>query len=367
MKKLLILILCVLFCLPLFSCNNTQDNPNTKNTDTKINSKYIFAVNSNTLLKYNVEDGSKSYACPDPLCTHDNDKCVFYGIQDAITVTADRVYFTKYKSFTTRSIWYYDISSEKTEKIYDEDTDIMGIYEIEGNIYFNSMFYIKDKDDEEDIKIEYSLFRYNKDSNTVDKLDDGTLDENVAFRCINNGRIIWKGNESNKCFSTDYNFKNRKDEKVDDGLKKGEWACICKTRYDNDTLLFDASRKNISTGEIETLIENATDIRMLDKGILYLPRSSKPISLGYDTATNKEVFYSKSNELHLISLTDKSDTVLCTLPIDCYIDWLFGISGSVGDYIGVRLRKYNNESDGIEYLDNILIINIVTGDYVITK
>ncbi|MEA4832304.1 MAG: hypothetical protein VB118_06780 [Oscillospiraceae bacterium] len=104
MKKLLILILCVLFCLPLFSCNNTQDNPNTKNTDTKINSKYIFAVHSKTLLKYNVEDGSKSYACPDPLCTHDNAKCVFYGIQDAITVTADRVYYKNEKLHSSQPL-----------------------------------------------------------------------------------------------------------------------------------------------------------------------------------------------------------------------------------------------------------------------
>ncbi|MEA4832303.1 MAG: hypothetical protein VB118_06775 [Oscillospiraceae bacterium] len=274
------------------------------------------------------------------------------------------------KSFTAASLWYYDINSEKTEKIFDEDTDIMGIYEIEGNIYFNSMTYIKDKDDEEDIEIEYSLFRYNKDLNTVDKLDDGALDENVTFHYINNGRIIWKGSESNKCFSTDYNFKNRKDEKVDNGLKKGEWEYTCRMRYDNNTLLYDALRKNISTGEIETLIKNATDIRMLDEGILYLPLSPNPISIGHDVTTNKEIKYSKSNELHLLSLTDKSDTILCTLPKDCYINSLSGWnenSYSVGDHIGVRLYKINNENGGIEYLDNILIINTVTGDYVITK
>ncbi|MPM59270.1 hypothetical protein SDC9_106110 [bioreactor metagenome] len=153
-------------------------------------------------------------------------------------------------------------------------------------------------------------------------------------------------------------------------MKKWGWEYICKTRYDNNTLLFDASRKNINTGEIETLIENATDIRMLDEGILYLPLSSNPISLGHDVTTNKEITYTKSNELHLLSLTDKSDTILCTLPKDCYVCSLARgnvNSFSVGNYIGLRLYKINNENGGIEYQDNILIINIITGDYVITK
>ncbi|MPM79533.1 hypothetical protein SDC9_126571 [bioreactor metagenome] len=289
-----------------------------------------------------------------------------------ITVTADRVYFTKYKSFTQNSLWYYDIESEKAEKIFDKDTDVRGIYEIEGNIYFNSMTYIKNKDDEEDIKIEYRLFRYNKGTNTVEKLDDDSLDENVSFRSLSNGRVIWFGENSYKYFSTDLDFKNRKEEKDPPSLINEGWKYIFQTEYDKnaESVLYSVSRKNIKTGEIEDLVTDVVDFRLLDEGILYLPLSSNPILLGHDPMTNKEVTYSKSNELHLLSLADKRDTVLCTLPIDCHVYMLAGLdvnSCSVGNYIGATLYKYNNENGGIEDLDNILIINTVTGDYVITK
>ena len=115
---------------PLVSCKK-PDEVSKHNYDDigNIPGDYIFNTTASRyrsqndgarLLKYNVHSGEWSYVCNDPFCTHDSDKCFFYGGPAAsFTYIGNNIYFVKMNETKGKyGIYAYNVSENTGSYIY---------------------------------------------------------------------------------------------------------------------------------------------------------------------------------------------------------------------------------------------------------
>ena len=131
MKRIISILLCISMVLfPLVSCKK-PDEVSKHNYDDigNIPGDYIFNTTASRyrsqndgarLLKYNVHSGEWSYVCNDPFCTHDSDKCFFYGGPAAsFTYIGNNIYFVKMNETKGKyGIYAYNVSENTGSYIY---------------------------------------------------------------------------------------------------------------------------------------------------------------------------------------------------------------------------------------------------------
>ena len=99
MKRIISLFLITLTLLSALGCNNDPAN-SSKEDENKIdlNSLYEFFIDREDplywqLKKYNIQTGTTSPVCTDPVCEHKDD--CFFSECKLYTVSGDSVYFVK--------------------------------------------------------------------------------------------------------------------------------------------------------------------------------------------------------------------------------------------------------------------------------
>ena len=138
MKRIICVILALIFVLALFACDKSggggettdetapevpADEPKTCNYG-KIWKDYVVLSDGNdgTLIKYNIHNGEMSYLCPDPFCDHQNDNCQFGGVgvlADDYDFIENIVYYANDEKGTGQTCLYsFDIDTSATKLLY---------------------------------------------------------------------------------------------------------------------------------------------------------------------------------------------------------------------------------------------------------
>lgn len=196
-KIIIMLIIVILFSVFTASC---------KVKDTAVNGAERYYYNgtissaaANEAFVYDLSDGSLIVACPDPLCPHtpDQENCPFAGsYTDYIAVTGKYIYYILRgkKGGETGSVYIYDISENKTKKIYEfeADYDESAAHDFlagDGKLYFNAPE-IKTLNGVTVISKERRIMCYDPQTDKVTEF--GRPEENDFIRCVSNGSPVFQ-------------------------------------------------------------------------------------------------------------------------------------------------------------------------------
>lgn len=241
---------------------------------------YLYTL-CDTLYRINTLTGNVTTACGDPLCTHDNEECPYFGIGSVYYISADgSVCFTGDVGFVS-----YD--QEKMKRVLLDD------YKGAQSIFFTTEVYY------DDYRI-YSGFEYDPDKdeyiygvrradlkNGGSEFFGGTTDENGNYltlmadpRFIVGDRLYFE--DGMYFFSLNKDGGDREDLFAKKGeigrmYTDGEYIYYCE--YDRSSVI----RRAFDGGESETVVTDiySSQVYLLtDEYIYYMKQDGDPVVLG---------------------------------------------------------------------------------------
>ncbi len=374
MKKMMLIILCVLLTVPLASCGDS--------TEPEKNETVLYTTIGSNLYRINTETANIVQVCPDPWCRHNDAGCPFY-LSAEICPEGRMLYYMR----TTEISWggYYDVvcgydtSNGKYKELYKPEVGtVRDLLVCGGYLFFNRVELA------EDYSETYYLMRYTLQSGKVVCLnEEGTPSHDMPIGS-DGERICFESFVGNT-YTTDLDYKNRVDgERIyADKASSGPYVFDLELKDQRRAVdggidfIFKMTRTDTRTDKTITVFEELgvmAPIIYNDK-IIY-GKLDDPKLLGYtvdeETGTPFAKYDKWGGKFYICNLDGSGEQLLCNIPEGGYAvyfgpDSIIGGNG-VGDCIVTRVFKYKNvgERDGkmmIERDDNAyLIINTVTGE-----
>lgn len=353
----------MLLLLVLVSCNRIEETPDSAS------GKYLYSIYDSVLYKYNIETGFGIPVCTDPVCKHNSDSCAFWGLTGTVMQYKNDMYFTG-----DRTVYKYNGNTGTLDSIYSAESGILYYpYIASEYMFFNIMNHVFD---ENEVSTQINIYRLSLTDNSVKKLNKDPLYSLCMTEKYENGSLYWYDVESFENFTTDINFENRKSS---DGTKYGQHS----KEYSYRFKLFSAQPfaltmigKSSERDEEFTVAENIVSAKVLENNIIALFNKSEPKYIGRvktEDGKEKEVYDYQENSIYIMNCDGSDKKLLCTVP-DTHR--LYGLANS-GDslisypYIGIQVENYivddNGYVSGKEISRDIVIVNIETGEYKITK
>lgn len=362
LQKKFVIMVVVLLAMVVTACSQG-------NSQNAYENNYIYAVWNDILLKYNVETGTATTLCDDPLCQHNSDDCIFYRINPSIIAFDGKIYFCKYEDNDTETFRAYDIASGKTRTLYSE-LDADEFYRIESYIYlWNRIYDVNEK------HFYAELLRYNINTNTWDTLTCVPI-ENRTYYLYHDAETICWYNDMGDEFTTDYAYQNTEIVQIG-GRVFGSYIYSLQKNYQTFTNYHEANsralyRKQIgeNTENEELLCADLDNYVVIEDKILYLCSVEAPVLVYQSPIDEEEKYYDHYAGCVYSMELDGSNKQMLVDHADCNIYRLsVTASGNTmvcGDYVAFQLYDdLENGSYGIS--PNLLIVNSKTGSYKIIE
>lgn len=408
MKKILFILLCVVFVIGLVSCSpeeplrqeglssesETETNGTTgvtwdpngewvryEDVDITISlegpteklslgaENYFYQQGCGTLLRYNKMTGEVSTACADPLCSHNDQECDLYTLQlmKAYAIRDNTIYYLRYlyKDQYIGEIWQYDLTTARAEKVFQLYGLFSSMVAIASGCYFTDSAYEVNESNEK----EYTTVLYFVDlKGNVTKL--ATIKGFFNVVCILDGKLLLQENGGDNYTSDLYGrgmtvldpktqrpiFENYQYYMTPLGMKNGRvWTSLM--------------RKHLETGEEEVVLENCAFYTVLGDRIYYLEYQEEPIELGSSpTGVNLSSYVDHfGGKLYSMDFNGEDKRLVIDDPnIYFYMLPSFRSSPLLDDrYMGIPLLVYLEVPGGIkpEYGQSMLVLDTKTGEY----
>lgn len=346
----------------VFMTSCTHNNIAHSDTD-----NYIYAIWNDILLKYNVHTGVATTVCDDPLCQHNSDACLFYQANPAICVFDNKIYFCKYESNNTETLYVYDMASGKVKNI-KSGLDIDEFYQIESYLYLWNRLY-----DADEQRFYTELLRYEISKGKWEKLRLVPVEDRAYYLYHNNAKIYWYNDVGDE-FTTDYDYQNLTTTQIG-GRMAGEYIYSLKKNYTTVTNYHEANsrslyRKKIGAETEELLCEDLDNYVIVNDQIIYITSVDNPELIYQSPSDEEDKYYNHYKGcVYAMDLSGNNKKTLVE-NVDCNIYRLTVTpSGNTmihGEYVAFMLYGYLEDGTyGIS--PNLLIVNSETGEYKITE
>lgn len=376
MKKVLLIILAVVFLFSAYSCkgegNETADTmpDTTRSGDYKPfkygikAADYIFELSPRgIIMKYNVHNGESSYLCPDPFCKHTTKDCQFIGMTSyTFTSVGNTVYYVKQDDTTGKSALYsFNVDTSETKTVLSRDGMMTSVYAYENRLLILWL-------EKYDLEAQRFYFWYDTDTGETEQLG-GTVNtysptERYMLYFIRDDRIIWRVGKMDKWYyySTDLRGEDLKEH--DFGYRYGNYYTTEKETGDDGKDIYSLY-VTYDNGEKKLLKKNVGPVLFYENRIVYgevIPYEEQRV-VHVDRDGNEErddwggnvyVMNPDGSDDHLLFHTD---------------EYIIGMTSDMahphvcGDYFGIETGKFKGDE---MTEDNIIITNINTGEFVVT-
>lgn len=358
MKKLFSLIL--LAALTLVSCGQAEKR-------SQFFDEYYFFVGidcgNSTLMKLNVNTGSITPLCSDPLCQH-NESCQFYGVNSTsvLTEASDRLYFSRRNSSDyTYEVLGYDPENQSVELVFkSEPTGNLngqflgkGSFSIRNGYIWNS--YQSPDGTEKLTRIDL------KTKKSVELPVSAKIPMSGGY----NGKFIYPIGEKgeylshgfalgdidgniSKTYATDKVIQLIDTEQIEDDIL----LFMCPYELENGK--YDYERQtlwscNLKTGEQKLLHDDYGDVYFLRLGnfIYYLNYVDDPTEVGYDKNQNRTVYNRTGGKLMRLDITTGEEILFMQFDHVFTAINLAQKSGKlIFDYMDTDYEDYETVDDG---------------------
>jgi len=163
-----------------------------------------------TLVRYNIESGTCTYVCPDPLCMHNTMECPFAGDIYMLAVTDNQIFTKKtVKEFAKKGINQFSTFDLKTleantfwEEPFETFLMVLKFFHDKEWWYYESFVH-----DEETNKYVGGVSRLNSKTGKKEDIRLDAESQNATMLFIIDDRIYFS--DSKSIFSTDMQLKNK--------------------------------------------------------------------------------------------------------------------------------------------------------------
>lgn len=372
MKRILsILMIAIILCTSV-SCTKEDISEYTDN--------YLYTSMNGVLYRISPVSDSVTPVCPDPLCTHSDESCPFYGVENIQTV-GQFIYYLKmnYDTFETAKLCRYDLKNGKYEELYQPDKgNLYNFYACSDYIYFNQSVLDENQNNK------HYVWRYDLNEYNAEKLSDKSFDDFQNVILVKDNRVYWRGTSY---YSTDLDYKNIRDN------DRGYHPNLTMDKYYFELesskimgvegykqMCFRLTRVDSENGEKVIVSEEMASAPIRHNGkFIY----GKVDELRYIGKTKNEEsgawekYYDKyGGKLYICDSDGNNERVLCDFGDTNYtISVTSGIIGGksgIGDWIAIRVFTYvcADETDPEKIMrgDNAyMLININTGEMKVAK
>lgn len=372
MKKIAICLLVLITVSALASCGSGQNRA-------AYDENHLYTLNGGVLYRISPVSASVTPVCPDPLCLHSDKKCPFYDVSETgIRTVGKYIYYLKDSTRFEymRKLCRFDIENGDFEVLYEPEKGTIADWLLtDAYIYFN-LAYINEK-----MQYSFDICRYTIENGDLDVLTDEPLRDKQWPYAFKDGRVFWADHVTESFYSTDKDFKDRKDgdEWYTYNQSMGSYAFREeRSGFDQSSFtdLFRITRVDTATGEEKIVFDELGCFPILYNNKIIYSKLDEPKLLGYmysEESGELEPYYDKWGGKYYICDTDGSnERLLCDISdIGCAIPILSRIEGDkngVGDWIAICAPHFTAvstdgnksviERDGEIYL----LINIQTGE-----
>ncbi len=369
MKKTVILCICLL----MFLCSCQQEPTYGEESNNDYTDEYLYQRIDGVYCRINIENAMATPLCPDPLCAHSNESCIFYMIEQPIFLGKYIYYLSGFSealaSFTR--LCRFDLTSGKNEVIYEttngyitQNVSDVGNY-IQFCVHLNSN--------------EYNIILFDRESGKLETLNNEPLNIEQTAIYAADERIYWKS-QSGELYSTNEAYADRRDGDAHDSAAASNEQATLRMNSTGEIrgkaylYVYQVTLYDYATKENTVVLEETPAFPFFysDMILHYDFFDELPI-IGYekdpeDETKTRPVYEKRGGKLYICN-RDGSDNRLLLDISDMGLSfsetaWLDGKKG-VGDWIGLELYSYENQEDGtIKRGDNrIMLVNINTGEY----
>lgn len=387
MKKILSTLLAIMIALTLISCGET--GAGTEDYE----DNYLYIRINHILHRVNVETATAVPLCPDPLCTHSDFDCPYYGIDEIGMKTAGQyIYFMRrvtspvenpYLSVIPNQLCRMDLSDGSLEVLYEPDGAISQLLVIHDCVYFNlettemtelggGRGYVGSR---------YHICRYDLKTKKVKYLTEEPLEELQYLYYEKDGRLYW--NDHSDKYSTDLDYRDRREEETLAVNSVGNYRFVYDGYVKNppnvqNCLIFGFTREDMTTGErIRIMDAVPMPVYVYGEKLIYRKLLEEPVFVGYsyildavtesyDQVKNYDAFGGK---LYICDLDGGNERLLCDLSEGGYVlpGWSdpLGEKLGIGNVIAIETWRYVYEEGTQDILSNpqhIFLIDITTGE-----
>ncbi len=376
MKTKLICLILALTCLLTACSHNPQPGTqSTKSSGTVMpeDEDYgkdgtLYADVNGVLYQYSIQNGYATPLCGDPLCKHNDSSCPFYGIGEDFYRIGSAILYSK-----GNSILKYDTETGDITTLGTADGQIYYMTLIENRLYFNALNYDFAPDAEHTVRV--GLFYMDLADNSITKLNTEPLYEMQDLYGLENGRLLWYDVGLWTYYTSDMEYRDivPADGEEPYGIHAGGHSYRLEV---SSAAPMSFNLYNTVDGEKNIVLRDIVSIKGYGDALFatYNHETGKYIGMRLSEEGKEVPVYDyQGREIYRYDSEGGSEVLLCTLPEDCIIDSLGqGVSAmSSGNYIGIPLREYVFDSrgyvTGYQTAKNIVIVNCVTGEYIVTR
>ena len=240
----------------------------------------------------------------------------------------------------------YNVDNMKISQIYTNERPISNIAS-----YNNYLFYTVVQSKKDEI---YSSITYRYDTKTKEIVETHSPAKYEIIDKIENGQILWRTQSDS--YVTDLNGGNRKKINFKDGYQYGNY------KYRSDykqigstwTIKLDLYRKNIKTEEEKLIAEDIGLHVFYGDKIIYLKPLPEKILIGEIDWVTRYDYY--GGNVYIMNLDGSDNRLLCHADNCCLsVPPMY----FCGDWVGLDSTNYYED----QYGDDLLLVNIVTGEY----
>ena len=356
MKKWLLILV---FCMTLTIVSSCGEKPE------KASGKYLFSVPDRVMYKYNVETGTRTPVCSDPLCKHDAESsCPFYGVGETVFQYGEKVVYYK-----DNELCEYNPADQSSKVLFRAKGNIFELNLIGNVVYFNSLLYDFSPDAEHPVSVD--IIGFDLKSNTAKTLNNEPLYDIQRLDGERDGRLIWNDDGTHQVYSTDTEYRSREEyDELYCGIIAGSRSYrleLSKT----EPLSFNVV--GFEDGEKITALKDIALVKGYRDCLIATYNNSEGKYIGkYIDADGSEIQVHEyhSNNIFIYDQNGNNGKLLCVIPDDMII-YSFSPSLELDDKIGVLLKKYEYDESGMisgfRADDDIAIIDLNTGEVKVTR
>ena len=371
MKRKALLIVLAVSALLLCSCQ--QEKPLRQPTYEKITASeleygeietgtvpgdYIFYAENGVLLKYHIPTGTASTVCQDPFCSHERwgSSCPFAISERLMTSIGNMLYYNFDTEAGQHHLRSYDADSMKVEEIYTSNGLLSRIFSYNYYLYFSEHLPTKVEGD-----ITTTVYRLDTQSGALEIIDCGH--PFAKMKLIEVGRIVWE--DDLKYYSTDLDGGNWR---VYEQNYCREWGKYL-VRWTLGKWTYDKMYcKDLTTGEEVLLAEDVADFYVYGDKLLYVKFVENPKVWITVNGQDKKDLY--GGDIYVVNLDGTDDKLLCHVEDFIYAGPSPDRNNEFicGDWVGFASENYydNNGNSCLTFTD-MLIVNVITGEYRLIK
>lgn len=372
MKRTLCFFLLLTAMLSLWGCQGE--------TETSVENSYLYTQINGVLYKISPYSATITPMCPDPLCTHSDQTCPFYGIDEAsIQIQGNRMYYLKdpdprrKMDFGTKLCLFDAASASYTVVFRAEEGGLTDLLVTDQYVYFSQV-------STEEESYVYRIYRLEHEGKNAVQLTQQPLKQSQFPYNAHEGRIYWWSDEA--YYSTDEEYGDRRDG----DRREASYNRLGALEYRYERAGFHSESYtdlqriicvDTQTGKETVVFEALGCTPIFYGGKIVYSKLDEPVLLGYirnEETGEKQPCYDKFGEKYYICDPDgKNERLLCDLAGTGYAipehPMIIGGRG-IGDWLVTQVYRYTEpDAEGLIRRDAnaYLLINIKTGEWKVAE